>query len=78
MDTTCVYTRCYDVVMELPHGHINLMSFDPLGDHTSFYSLLCTDVKPWPNDANIFAQQMPTMLGINVGIVWPPMLGIVG
>ena len=35
-------------------------------------------VKPWPNDANIFAQQMPTMLGINVGIVWPPMLGIVG
>ena len=35
-------------------------------------------VKPWPNDANIFAQQMPTMLGINVGIAWPPMLGIVG
>ena len=36
------------------------------------------NVKPWPNDANIFAQQMPTLLGINVGIVWPPMLGIVG
>ena len=26
----------------------------------------------------VVAQQMPTMLGINVGIVWPPMLGIVG
>ena len=43
MDTTCVYTRYYDVVMELPHGRIILMSFDPLGDRTSFYSLLCTD-----------------------------------
>ena len=37
-----------------------------------------TCLKPWPNDANIFAQQIPTMLGINVGIVWPPMLCIVG
>ena len=43
-----------------------------------YFLTIIIRVKPWPNDANIFAQQMPTMLGINVGIVWPPMLGIVG
>ena len=42
------------------------------------YCCMSLLLKPRPNDANIFAQQMPTMLGINVGIVWPSMLGIVG
>ena len=32
----------------------------------------------WPNQPNNFAQQMPTILGINVVLAWSPMWAVVG
>ena len=67
--------RITDIMLILNH---NVDDNNKTRLFTTAYDTYEQQLKPWPNDANIFAQQMPTMLGINVGIVWPPMLGIVG